>query len=284
MTSYSHYNHILTHPSLRISRDLSSMTLGVIVVVDVYSCKSLRGCVLSLADVKVVEFMSLGWIVQVDVIHPASYHHPVRPITRPLSRDRGTSLQIYRPYRLSQKSLAGSHRPARTATHSLNEQPLSYPYLFGQAPKRIIMSTLNVSIADTSPLIQYYPYYDGSSQSGWNSSYTSNQPFVRDVIADGTSFHRTSFPGSLATLTFEGTDVWVWGEGDQSNYLVFCDSVQQDQDVIYGSLLGSCRGLGEGTHVVQLKMTGDQTTNGEGSQEDELIFYGMTLTAEVDPD
>jgi hypothetical protein len=146
------------------------------------------------------------------------------------------------------------------------------------------MSTLNVSIADTSPLIQYYPYYDGSSQSGWNSSYTSNQPFVTDVIADGTSFHRTSFPGSLATLTFEGTDVWVWGEGDQSNYLVFCDNVQQDQDVIYGSLLGSCRGLGGGTHVVQLKMTGNQTTNGEGSQEDELIFYGMTLTAEVDPD
>jgi hypothetical protein len=146
------------------------------------------------------------------------------------------------------------------------------------------MSTLNVSIPDTSPLIQYYPYYDGSPQSGWNSSYTSNQPFVKDVIADGTSFHRTSFPGSLATLTFEGTDVWIWGEGDQSNYLVFCDNVQQDQDVIYGSLLGSCRGLGEGTHVVQLKMTGNQTTNGGGSQGDELVFYGMTLTVEVDPD
>jgi hypothetical protein len=43
------------------------MTLGVVVVVDVYSCRTLRGCVLSLADVKVVENMSLGWIFQVDV-------------------------------------------------------------------------------------------------------------------------------------------------------------------------------------------------------------------------
>jgi hypothetical protein len=145
------------------------------------------------------------------------------------------------------------------------------------------MSTLNVSIPDTSPLIQYYPYYDGSPQSGWNSSYTSNQPFVEDVIAEGTSFHRTSFPGSLATLTFEGTDVWIWGQGEMSNYVVLCDDVQQDPASGYKAenLLGSCLGLGEGTHVVQLKMTGNQTAD---SDLNGLDFYGMTLTAQIDPD
>ena len=33
------------------------------------------------------------------------------------------------------KALIESHRPARPASQSLNEQPIIYPYLFGQAPQ-----------------------------------------------------------------------------------------------------------------------------------------------------
>ena len=143
------------------------------------------------------------------------------------------------------------------------------------------MSTLNVSIPDNSPIIQYYPYADGSQQSGWNSSYTSGRPWARDVIAEGTSYHVTSFPGASATLTFEGTDIWVWGQGDSSNYVVLCDqAIQPALSGTYTGLLGSCNDLAYGSHQVELRVTGNQATGGSSTNQG-IFFDGMTLQTEV---
>ncbi|KAE9388666.1 hypothetical protein BT96DRAFT_926935 [Gymnopus androsaceus JB14] len=122
------------------------------------------------------------------------------------------------------------------------------------------MTPYNVTINSQTANLFYEPYRDGEPSGGWNLTYTLiPDGAAPKTTANGTSYHRTTFPGASMALTFTGTDVYLYGNASAGSYSVSVDGgtvTQGANDVSQGGLLDAVTNLSYGNHTVTLASTG----------------------------
>ena len=143
------------------------------------------------------------------------------------------------------------------------------------------LTPYNFTITDQSPLFQYFPFRDGAIANGWNVTYASGLNSgssaqlgaeVRTLVGAGVSnstifwisswivqcqpsSHTTTFVGASARLDWEGTAIYLYGEGSQDGYTIDLDGTQITQTPgVSGApgLLFSQSGLAYGSHSLVL--------------------------------
>ncbi|KAE9394472.1 hypothetical protein BT96DRAFT_186751 [Gymnopus androsaceus JB14] len=124
----------------------------------------------------------------------------------------------------------------------------------------LTMTPYNVTINSQTANLVYEPYKDGDPSGGWNLTYTLiPDGATPETTASGTSYHRTTFPGASMTLTFTGTDIYLYGNASAGSYSVSVDggnATQGANDVPQGGLLDAVTNLSYGNHTVTLASTG----------------------------
>ncbi|KAE9394475.1 hypothetical protein BT96DRAFT_1047569 [Gymnopus androsaceus JB14] len=122
------------------------------------------------------------------------------------------------------------------------------------------LTPYNVTINSQAANLFYEPYKDGDSSGGWNFTYTLIPDSVAVwTIANGTSYHRTTFPGASMTLTFSGTDIYLYGNASAGSYSISVDggtAIQGSNNAPQGELLDAVTDLSYGNHTVMLTSTG----------------------------
>ncbi|KAE9401139.1 hypothetical protein BT96DRAFT_856728 [Gymnopus androsaceus JB14] len=122
------------------------------------------------------------------------------------------------------------------------------------------MTPYNVTINSQTANLVYKPYKDGDLSGGWNLTYTLvPDGAAPETTANGTSYHRTTFPGASMALTFTGTDIYLYGNASAGSYSVAVDggtATQGANDVPQGGLLDAVTSLSYGNHSVTLTSTG----------------------------
>ncbi|KAE9401140.1 hypothetical protein BT96DRAFT_918984 [Gymnopus androsaceus JB14] len=122
------------------------------------------------------------------------------------------------------------------------------------------MSPYNVTINSQTANLFYEPYRDGDPSGGWNLTYTLvPDGAAPETTANGTSYHRTTFPGASMALTFTGTDIYLYGNASAGSYSISVDggtATQGANDVSQGGLLDAVTSLSYGNHTVTLASTG----------------------------
>ncbi|TFK54509.1 hypothetical protein OE88DRAFT_1733160 [Heliocybe sulcata] len=129
------------------------------------------------------------------------------------------------------------------------------------------MASFNVSLEDSSPLISYAPV------GAWTDS-PENDPLVQSYSAS--SFHTTSVPSATATITFNGTGIWVFGaqRPDYGSYTLAIDGQTTSngdanaQTPTFRQALAGASNLPMGTHTAVVTNTG----SGTGLDIDNIIF------------
>ncbi|KAH7915724.1 hypothetical protein BJ138DRAFT_917311 [Hygrophoropsis aurantiaca] len=151
----------------------------------------------------------------------------------------------------------------------------------------------NVTLNDTSPVISYYPYYDGFGlTNGWQIWY-SESGFNTEYAypGNGYSAHITSLPGANMTLQFYGTGIELIGSAN-CTYDITLDNMIPGNVNPAGDLLYTNSGLSEGNHTITLIAQPDQSTQqlaferaiiinnlSNGQQLPQEITYGNTDTS-----
>ncbi|KAI0051870.1 hypothetical protein FA95DRAFT_1554110 [Auriscalpium vulgare] len=128
------------------------------------------------------------------------------------------------------------------------------------------MASFNVTADDSSPLITYTPI------GAWKDT-AAGDPSVPAYSAQ--SYHSSSAQGASATLSFNGTGIWLFG-AKKPNYGTFTISVDgesvqgsaQSTQAAFQQMLGGKSGLPNGSHTVTLTNTG----SGASIDLDSVIF------------
>ncbi|KAA1476066.1 hypothetical protein DENSPDRAFT_842954 [Dentipellis sp. KUC8613] len=128
------------------------------------------------------------------------------------------------------------------------------------------MAAFNVTSEDSTPLITYAPV------GAWNDSPDGD---LFNQSYSGQSWHTTSTQGATATITFNGTGIWLFG-AQRPNYGTYSISIDGQQTTgnagaqnpSFQQLLGGQSGLPMGSHTVVFTNTGSQTS----LDLDSLIF------------
>ncbi|KAJ7444553.1 hypothetical protein B0H11DRAFT_437894 [Mycena galericulata] len=136
------------------------------------------------------------------------------------------------------------------------------------------MSLWNFTIQDTSPILSYLPYADGSDESkGWQAWYTTsgfNTQVGESPVGD--SYHVTSLPGANVTLQFYGTAVYLYGSANASYDVTLDNTVHSFSP--FNGLLYSNDGLIAENHFV--------TLTAKPSNESQLMAFGYAIVSTVD--
>ncbi|KAJ6598214.1 hypothetical protein DFH09DRAFT_55045 [Mycena vulgaris] len=114
------------------------------------------------------------------------------------------------------------------------------------------MSLWNFTIADTSPILSYFPYADEFGlQNGWQTWYTTSG-FNTQAGASpaGDSFHLTSVAGAKVSLEFYGNAIYLYGTANTSYDVILDGSIQSFSGA--NGLMYSNEGLIEENHNVTL--------------------------------
>ncbi|KAF7302161.1 hypothetical protein MIND_00783000 [Mycena indigotica] len=113
----------------------------------------------------------------------------------------------------------------------------------------------NFTVDDTSPLLTYTPYADGSGSglaNGWIPWYTENGFLSAPGEGGaGDSYHLTSLSGASVNLKFFGTAVYLYGTSN-SSYDAVIDDKRSTNAPTGSNLLFSATGLTQGAHSVTL--------------------------------
>ncbi|KAJ7472448.1 hypothetical protein B0H11DRAFT_2039051 [Mycena galericulata] len=136
------------------------------------------------------------------------------------------------------------------------------------------MSLWNFTIEDTSPILSYQPYADGSDyRKGWQAYYTTSG-FNTQVgeSPTGDSYHITFLAGANVTLQFYGTAVYLYGSANAS-YDVTLDNIVHSFSPNTG-LLYSNEGLIDDNHLV--------TLTPKPSDGTEMMAFGHAIVSTVD--
>lgn len=128
------------------------------------------------------------------------------------------------------------------------------------------MASFNVTAEDSSPLITWGP------PGAWNDS--PDGDFASQSYS-AQSWHKTSSQGAYATISFEGTGIWLYGakrpDYGQYNFAVDGQSIQgsaKSETPAFQQLLGGKSGLPMGLHTVTLTNTG----SGSSIDLDSFVF------------
>ncbi|KAJ3486282.1 hypothetical protein NLI96_g4351 [Meripilus lineatus] len=140
------------------------------------------------------------------------------------------------------------------------------------------MSDYNYTIDDSSSVLTFLPYSDGSSSGGWQTWFSTagfNKEGGQESIGD--SRHTTAFPGASVTMTFHGTAIYLYGNAT-CTYEVTVDSQTYPQQIPTSDtvLLYSQTGLNPGKHSFNLTAHPD----GNGAQS---LFFDYAVFTDVIP-
>ncbi|KAK4689925.1 hypothetical protein P7C73_g192, partial [Tremellales sp. Uapishka_1] len=134
-------------------------------------------------------------------------------------------------------------------------------------------SPFNITLSDQSPAISYSPSRSGEATSTWNVTYSSTPwaTYAEQTIGLGTSVHYTTAVGALASLSWEGTAVYVWGSSGAGVVNMTVDGVYKSGSGIRDGLLGWATGLSAGWHTVEVRVLKDSGVN----------ITGVTITTDL---
>ncbi|KAJ7621354.1 hypothetical protein FB45DRAFT_1006664 [Roridomyces roridus] len=134
------------------------------------------------------------------------------------------------------------------------------------------MSLWNFTVNDTSPILSYHPYADGSSaQNGWQLFYTSSGFNTQTgESGQGDSFHVTSLSGGQVTLGFHGNAVYLYGSSNAS-YDITLDGTVHSFSPTSG-LLYSNTALTEDDHSV--------TLTAKPSNSSQVLQFGSAIVTD----
>nr|GAT61371.1 predicted protein [Mycena chlorophos] len=118
-------------------------------------------------------------------------------------------------------------------------------------------STWNFTFDDTSPFLNYTDGSGSGLGKGWTPWY-SGSGFLSSPGegGTGTSYHLTSLGGASVHFTFWGTDVYLYGDINNSSYTVALDGgAATSFSPSKSALLYSATGLQHETHLVNITAT-----------------------------
>jgi hypothetical protein len=134
------------------------------------------------------------------------------------------------------------------------------------------LSPYNITISSQCATIIYKPYRDGPTSGGWNVTYSGDpdSSYQLQLIATGTSSHRTSFAGASLEISWIGTAIYLYGSAPSGSYSVSLDggSAVAGPSDSSQRLLNTFTGLNYGNHTAILTVVGSN----------EVDFGGAVLT------
>ncbi|KAI0772211.1 hypothetical protein BC629DRAFT_745896 [Irpex lacteus] len=146
-----------------------------------------------------------------------------------------------------------------------------------------IMYAWNTTVEDTSAILDFHPYSDGSASSGWapyfeDIGFWSGQPGVDSFGKN--SVHITELSGASVTFRFEGTAIYLYGTQNCS-YSVTVDSQPASipfQSSLPDGMLFWQDNLSASTHTVSLTAN-PQTDSDQQLAFDKAVFTNIGINA-----
>ncbi|KZT56051.1 hypothetical protein CALCODRAFT_497846 [Calocera cornea HHB12733] len=147
------------------------------------------------------------------------------------------------------------------------------------------MSTLeyNITLSSSSPVFQYQPYRDGAPTQGWNASYTGTTVWdPNNPWGTGVPYRKTMFEGSIVSIDFVGTAIYLCFTHTSSSYTFAVDqrplpTAGDPTDPAcapYGSAVGSmvmAQNLTDSPHTAVLELSVGDWSSG-------FDFFGGVVT------
>jgi len=117
-------------------------------------------------------------------------------------------------------------------------------------------SPYNITITNHSPVVNYFPYRDGTLDAGWNLTCADSleSAWSPTSFCFGESSHRSSFVGATLTILFEGTAIYLYGNATLSSYAIFVDGQDSTSfsSALSSGLLGESIGMTFAKHTLTL--------------------------------